>query len=89
MFITLITKKNHHIKVVNYHFISMCNVLYKLTSMTIENRLKLALPKLIFEFESVIVFGKQIIENILIVYKLIHDLRRKRRGKYDFMFIKN
>lgn len=56
-FIALIPKKNPTISISNFHPISLCNIMYKLISKVIENRLKLILPLIISETQSVFVLG--------------------------------
>lgn len=72
----------------NFYPISLCNIIYKLISKVIANRLTLVLPLLISETQSAFVAGRQITDNILIAYELIHFLRKKTRGKQGFMSIK-
>lgn len=54
-FLALISKKNYAVKVSNYRPINLCNVIYKLISNVIANRLKLILPCIVSESQSVYV----------------------------------
>lgn len=74
--------------VLDFHPISLFNVLYKPMSKAIANRLKVYFPLLILEFQSAFMPRRQITNNVLIVYELIYFLRLKNRGKHDFMSIK-
>lgn len=87
-FITLIPKKKQPQTIVDYHLISLCNVLYKIVSKTIANRLKAALPSLISKSQSAFIPGRQIIDNILVAYEVFQFLKRKKNGKHDFMSLK-
>lgn len=49
--ITLIPKKNQAIRVGGFHPINLCNVVYKLISKVIANRLKLVLSFIISDFQ--------------------------------------
>lgn len=75
-------------RVVDYRFISLYNMHYKLISKVIANRLKLLLPQLISDSQSTFVLEKQITNIILLVYEIIHFLKKKDKGKQDFMSLK-
>lgn len=87
-FITLIPKKKQPSCVADYHRISFCNILYKLISKVIANRLSLILPHVIFDFQSAFVPERQITDNILVAYEIFYFLRRKTKGKHGYMSFK-
>ena len=68
--------------------ISLCNVLYKIASKVISNRLKLILPDIISEEQSAFVSGRIITDNILLAYEVVHYLRNNKKGKDGFAAIK-
>ena len=53
----------------------LCNVIYKIVSKILANRLKAMLPRIISESQSAFVRNKHISNDILIAYKFIHALR--------------
>lgn len=68
----------------NYcHFrpISLCNVLYKIISKSLVNRLKILLPKCISEEHAASIEGRSILDNVLVAFEIIHHLRCKSKWK--------
>lgn len=68
-------------KVAEYRPISLYNILYKLIFKVLAYKIRIFLPILISESQSIFVLEGQITDNILIAYKIIHFLTRKRRDK--------
>lgn len=68
--------------------ISLCNVLYKIFAKVVANRLKNILPKIISEFQYAFVSGRAITDNILVVFEIIHSMKRKSRGKMGDVALK-
>jgi hypothetical protein len=62
--------------------ISLCNVLYKMVSKLLTNRLKLkrCLDKCVSEEQSTFVEGRSILDNTLIAIEIIHSMKRKTKG---------
>ncbi|XP_056850253.1 uncharacterized protein LOC108824527 [Raphanus sativus] len=69
--LALIPKKNDATKMGDYRPISCCNVLYKVLSKILANRLKRILPKFISTNQSAFVKDRLIMENVLLASELV------------------
>ena len=87
-YITIVPKTNNPTKMTRFRLISLSNVIYKLISKVLANRLKLILPQIIIENQSAFLFERLITNNVLITFELMHYLDHKRDGKDCYMAIK-
>ena len=78
--ITLIPKENEAKTLDQYRPITLCNVIYKMISKVITNRLKLLLPSLISQEQAGFMEGRQIMDNIIQAHEIIHTLKLQKKG---------
>ena len=84
-YITLIPKKDHSVLAQNFRSISLCNVIYKIISKSLANRLKHHLPHSINHAQAAFIANRHISSNIIITQELIHSFNLKTWDQKDFI----
>jgi hypothetical protein len=86
-FISLVPKLSGSHTAHQFRPISLCNIVYKIISKILANRLKVHMHKIISPFQSVFVPKRHIQDNTILTHELLHSFKSKR-GKGGFMFLK-
>ncbi|XP_074327612.1 uncharacterized protein LOC141665526 [Apium graveolens] len=76
--VVLIPKKKYPMNIGDLRPISLCNVLVKVITKVMANRLKGLLQGVVSENQSAFIPGRLISDNILVSYEVMHHLKRKK-----------
>lgn len=79
-FIALIPKEENISTPDKFRPIALCNVIYKVISKVIANRLKLLLPLLISPEQAGYVERRQILDGIILMHEIIHSLKHSKQA---------
>uniref|UniRef100_A0A803P9R9 Reverse transcriptase domain-containing protein n=1 Tax=Cannabis sativa TaxID=3483 RepID=A0A803P9R9_CANSA len=82
------TKEEDPTKVSDYRPLSLCNVIYKVISKCLANRMKLSMEKVISENQSAFIKGRQIQDNAIIGFESLHCMKKGRFGNGKKMALK-
>lgn len=74
-------------KASDFHPIALCNVIYKIVTKVIANRIKCLLPKVISPNQNSFIAGRSTLDNSIILQEVIHSMNAMT-GKKGMMIIK-
>lgn len=86
--VVLIPKKNSPETMGDLRPISLCNVMIKIITKMLANRMKSVLSHVISETQSAFIPGRFITDNVIAAYEVNHWMRKKTQGKMGYSALK-
>ena len=86
--IMLIPKKNNPKYLSEFRPISLSNVISRIYSKVLANRLKIILPNVISDAQSAFMPDRLITDNTTVAFEVLHRMSNRRRGKRGHMAVK-
>ncbi|KAL5550690.1 hypothetical protein UlMin_000866 [Ulmus minor] len=85
--ITLLPKIKNPTRITEFRPISLCNVLYKIISKMLGNRLRRIMGTIISKEQSTFIPGRLILDNAIIGFECLHAIKR-RKTKKNYLALK-
>jgi len=86
--IALIPKGSSQVSMKDWRPIALCNVLYKIISKVLANRLKNVLSQCISDNQSAFVPGRSILDNAMVAIEVLYFMKAKTRGEDRYVALK-
>jgi hypothetical protein len=86
--IVLVPEKPNPTLMTDFRPISLCNVIYRLTSKVLANHLKVVLLYIISPNQSAFIPGRLISDNILAAYETLHSMQTRHWGQTGYVAVK-
>jgi len=86
--ICMIPKINNPLTLSGYRLIALCNVLYKIISKCLVNRLKVHLNSIVSDSQAAFIPGRIINDNVMIADEVMHSLKVRKRVSKTYMAVK-
>ncbi|KAF3949794.1 hypothetical protein CMV_024378 [Castanea mollissima] len=86
--IVRIPKKNDPKYITEFRPISLGNIVSRIISKVLANRIKVILPNVISDSQCAFVPDRNIIDNTTVAFEMLHRMRNKRKGKIGHMVVK-
>lgn len=87
-YISLIRKVNSPINPSDFRPINLCNVILKIITKTLANRIKSILPNIVKKYQSAFLPGRLITDNSLLVFEIFHCIKNSRKKNNGYVGIK-
>ena len=87
--VVFIPKIKYPTKITQYQLTSLNNVMLRLVSKVLENRLKRLFPHVTSENQSVFMSQRLIADNVMVAFETMHHINQKKMGKIREMGVKH